>query len=111
MLLNADQLDNNIKKALAAVFCANITAKDRINLVVDKIAKSNKNIVDVEDYTDSNKLTTHGQYNNQHNLNSVLKQSFPSTKIDSKIQKFLENLLQKVHQYNKKVKNLMAAKK
>lgn len=52
-LLEADQLYDNVKKTLATLFCANTTAKNKINTIIeeiDRIAENNKNIVDVEDY-------------------------------------------------------------
>lgn len=83
-------------KALAVIFCANITAEDKINTIVDdvdKIAENNENIIDVKNYIDLNNLIMYGlhnsqcnnQYNIQYNFNSVLEQNSSNTKINSKI--------------------------
>ena len=47
-LLKADQLDDNVNKALAAIFCANEVDKDEVDKEkVDEV--ENKDIVDVRD--------------------------------------------------------------
>lgn len=58
MLLKTDQLNDNVKKALAVMFCANLAAnttiKDRLNAIVNDTAEDKKNIVDVKNYVDAN---------------------------------------------------------
>lgn len=73
------------------MFCVNTTVnKDKINTIVndaDDVAKNNKDIIDVEDYIDSNNSATHSQHNSQYNSDSVLEQNSSNAKIGSKIQK------------------------
>ena len=58
-LLKADQLDNNLRKALAVIFCANTIVDNEADNKVDKVdnkvdvdseVEKNENIVDVKDY-------------------------------------------------------------
>lgn len=70
-LLRADQLDDDVKKALAVIFCANTTAEDGINAIednvdnvddVDDVAENEEDIVGVEDYVEDDggsHLVTH----------------------------------------------------
>lgn len=62
--MKVDQLNNDVKKALAVIFCANTTAEDRINAIVNDvndIAEDKKIIIDVKDYI------MHSQCNSQRN--------------------------------------------
>ena len=77
-LLKADQLDDNVKKALAVISCANeVDEVDQVD-EVDEI--ENENIVDVRDYMG---LDLHQHLDVQQNLEL----RFSSIKNDSKIQK------------------------
>ena len=112
--MKSDQLDDNVKKALAVIFCANkVNEDDEVDRVdevneVDKVDEvdevENKNIVDVRDYT--------GLDLRQHILekqNSELSSS--STKMaGSRIENLLEDLLDKAYQNNKVLNSIIAAK-
>ena len=51
-LLRASQLDNDIKKALAVMFCANeVDVDSEVDVDVDSKDEKDENIVDVRDYT------------------------------------------------------------
>ena len=81
-LLKVEHLDDNLRKAFAAIFCANTTENHQAENVDDKLVdevdkievEENKNIVDVRNYV-SPELYQHS--NLQHNL----EQSFSSTKM------------------------------
>ena len=100
-LLKADQLDDNVKKALAVVFCANKANKtneaSEVNKVdeVDKIDEvENEAIVDVRDYINQN-LHQHSE------LEQILEQGSSNTEIaGSRIKNSLEDLLDKACQDN-----------
>ena len=110
--LKADQLDDNVKKALAVVFCANkvneIDELDNIDEVdedgVGSEVEKDKNVVDAKDYI--------GLELNQHsNLQHNLEQGSSSTKMaGSKIKNSLENLLDKAYQADKVLNSIIAAK-
>ena len=116
-LLKADQLNEDIKKALAVVFRANevdeinkVDEVDKVNEVddVDEIDNvdevENKNIVDVRDYIDPD-LYQH--LNSQQNS----EQGSSSTKMaGSRIKNLLENLLDKAYQKDEVVNSIIAAK-
>ena len=111
-LLKAKHLDDNIRKALAVIFCTNkVNEIDEIDIVdevdevnkIDKVGK-NENIVDVRDYINQN-LHQHSE------LGQILEQGSSSTKIaESRIKNLLENLLDKAYQ-NNQVKSIIAAKR
>ena len=115
--LKPDQLDDNIKKALAVIFCANTTAVDEPNNKVDKVdevdvdsevdvnseVEKNKNIVDVRDYINQN-------LHQYLELEQILEQGSSSTKMaGSKIKNSLEDLLDRAYQ-NNEIKNIIAVK-
>ena len=110
MLLKADQLDEDIKKALAVVFRANKV--DEVNEVkmadeVDEVDEvENKDIVDVKDYIG---LDLHQHLNLQQNLEL----RFSSTKNRSKFnsENSLIELLSKAYQNNKTVNSIINAKR
>ena len=98
-LLKADQLDDDVKKALAVVFCAN-----EANEVDEVDEVENKDIVDVRDYINQN-LHQHSE------LEQILEQSSSSTKMaGSKIKNSLEDLLDKSYQKDEIVNSIIAAK-
>ena len=106
-LLKADQLDEDIKKALAVVFRANkVDEIDEIDEVneFDKVEVENKDIVDVRDYIG---LDLH-----QHSeLEQISEQGSSSTKMaKSRIDNSLEDLLDKAYQNNKIVNSIIDAK-
>ena len=109
-LLKANQLDDNIKKSLAVVFCANKANKaneiDEVNEVneIDEVDEvENKDIVDVRNYINQN-LHQHSE------LEQILEQGSSSTKMArSRIKNLLEDLLDKAYQ-NNQVKSIIAAK-
>ena len=118
--LKAKHLDDNIKKALAVVFCANEANKatkankankidevDEVDEVdkVDEIDKvENKDIVDVRDYINQN-LHQHLE------LEQILEQGFSSTKMaGSRIENSLEDLLDRAYQNDKVLDSIIAAK-
>ena len=103
-LLKADQLDDNVKKALAVVFCANKANK------IDEVDEY-ENIVDVRDYINQN--------SHQHSeFEQILEQGSSSTKMagsriksaGSRIENLLEKLLEKTYQNGKILNNIIAAK-
>ena len=105
-LLKADQLDDDVKRALSVIFCANSTDRDEINAIaneldrvyevdgVDKVDEvdevdevENKDIVDVRDYIDPE---DHQHSNSQQNS----EQGSSSTEMaGSRIKNSLEGLL------------------
>ena len=99
--MNTKHLEDNVKKALAVVFCAN--KADKVNEVdevdgvdeVDEVDEvENKDIVDVRDYMF---LDLHQHLDMQQNLEL----SFSSTKVaGSRIENSLKNLLDKTYQNN-----------
>ena len=94
-LLKADQLDEDIKKALAVIFYTN---------KVDKIDEvENEMIVDVEDYLDPD-LSQHIEFKQN------LEQSSLKTKTGLKIKNLLEDLLDKAYQSDEVVKSIIKAK-
>ena len=111
-LLKADQLDDNVKKALAVVFCANKANKtneaSEVNKVdeVDKIDEvENEAIVDVRDYINQN-LHQHSE------LDQILEQSSSSTEMaGSRIKNSLEDLLDKAYQADEVLNSIIAAKR
>ena len=117
-LLKADQLNDNVRKVLAVVFSANIVAanaidnainaiNDEINIIEDLV--NVEDIVDVQDYMKKDGGSPIS-INLQHNSNSTSEQSFSSAKTGFKIQKLLENLLQKAYKNDKVVNSIIAAK-
>ena len=66
-LLKADQLDNDVKKALAVIFCGNeVDEVNEVDVVdVDSEVGKDENIVDVRDYMG---LNLHQNSNSQQNL-------------------------------------------
>ena len=110
-LLKADQLDDDIKKALAVIFCANEVDEvdgvdeDEVDEVDEVDEIENKDIVDVRDYMG---LDLHQHLNVQQNLEL----SSSSTKMaGSRIKNSLENLLDKTYQDNETVNSIIAAKR
>ena len=103
--MKADQLDDNVKKALAVTFRANKIDKDEVNEEkVDKVDDvENKDIVDVRDYIG---LDLYQHSNSQQNL----KLSSSSTKTGSEVKSSLEDLLDKVYQANGVLNSIIAAK-
>ena len=113
-LLKADQLDDDVKKALAVIFSANSTEANEINVDsevdvdskvdMDSEVEKNENIVDVRDYINQN-LHQHSE------LEQILEQSSSSTKMaGSKIKNSLEDLLDKSYQKDEIVNSIIAAK-
>ena len=116
-MLKADQLNEDIKKALAVVFCTNKADKadeidevdkvDEVNEVddVDEVeVKKNEDIVDVRDYINQN---LHQHSNLQRNLET----SSSSTEMaGSRIENQLKDLLDKAYQNNKIVNSIITAK-
>ena len=104
-LLKADQLNEDIKKALAVVFRANKVDIDEIDEVDEVDEVENKNIVDVRDYIG---LDLH-----QHSkLEQNLEQDSSSTKIaGSRIENSLEDLLDIAYQNDEVLNSIIAAKR
>ena len=89
-LLKTDQLDDNVRKALAVIFCANKV--DQVDEVDEADEVENKNIVDVKDYMG---LDLHQHSNVQQNS----EQSSSSTEMaGSRIENSLKDLLDKAYQ-------------
>ena len=92
-LLQADQLDDNVKKALAVAFCVNTTAEHGAESIgndtevivdivneVDELDENDKPIINLEDYEGS-QLISHPQHNQ-----STSEQRSSSAEAGSKIQ-------------------------
>ena len=102
-LLKTDQLDDDVKKALAVMFYADkvdadsetdVDVDSEVDVDVDIEGEKDEDIVDVRDYINKN---LHQHLNPQHNL----EQSFSSTKMaKSRIKNSLEDLLDKAYQDN-----------
>ena len=114
-LLKADQLDDDVKKALAVIFSANSTEANEINVDsevdvdskvdMDSEVEKNENIVDVRDYINQN-LHQHSK------LQQILKQGSSSTKIaGSRIKNSLEEFLDIAYQNNEVLNSIIAAKR
>ena len=107
-LLKADQLDDNVKKALAVIFCANEV--DEADEVDEDDEVGNKDIVDVRDYMG---LDLHQHSNSQQNS----EQSSSSTEMAGSrienllIKNSLEDLLDKAYQKDKVLNSIIAAKR
>ena len=96
-LLKSDQLDNNVKRALVVIFCANKVDE------VDEV--ENENIVDVRDYTGLD-LCQH----TSEEQNSELSSS--STKMaGSRIKNLLKKFLDIAYQNNKVLNSIIATKR
>ena len=113
-LLKADQLDDDVKKALAVIFSANSTEANEINVDsevdvdskvdMDSEVEKNENIVDVRDYINQN-LHQHSE------LQQISEQGSSSTKMaGSRIENLLEDLLDKAYQDDKAVNSIITAK-
>ena len=109
-LLKADQLDDDIKKALAVIFCANeIDEVDEVDEVdeddvVSEVEKD-ENIVDARDYMG---LDLHQHSEVQQNS----EQGSSSTEMArSRIGNSLEDLLHKAYQANGVLNSIIAAKR
>ena len=118
-LLKADQLDDNFKKALAVIFCANTTANNEgdnktddadskvdvdSEINVDNEVEKDEDIVDVRDYINQN-LHQHSE------LEQNSEQNFSSTKMaGSRTKNSLEDLLDKTYQNDKVLDSIIAAK-
>ena len=116
-LLKANQLDDDIKKALAVVFCANKANKanemDEVDEVdeVDKVDEvdeiENEDIVDVRDYINQN-LHQHLE------LEQISEQGSSSTKMAgsrSRIKNSLKDHLDKAYQNDKVLNSIIDAKR
>ena len=114
-LLKADQLDDNNKKALAVVFCANeaneankVDEIDEVNEIdeVDKVDEvENENIVDVRDYTG---LDLRQHTSEEQNLELS---SSSTGMAGSRIKNSLEDLLNESYQNDKVANGIIAAKR
>ena len=108
-LLKADQLDNDIKKALAVIFCANkVDEVDEVDvdseIDVDSEVQKNEDIVDVRDYINQD-LHQHSE------LEQISEQGSSSTEMArSRIEDLLKDLLDKAYQ-NDEVKSIITAKR
>ena len=117
-LLKAEHLDDNLRKAFGAIFCANTTANADVNSGVnmdsevdvdsevdlDSEVEKIEDIVDVRDYINQN-LHQHSQ------LEQILEQGSSSTKMaGSRINNSLKNLLDKAYQKDEIVDSIIAAK-
>ncbi|MCJ1424864.1 hypothetical protein MMC29_002752, partial [Sticta canariensis] len=109
-LLKAEQLDVDVKKALRAVFSANIVAIDVI-YVTDNAINAIDDSIAVEK---EEKEADEDILNVQHYVEDDAKQSSSSAKISSKISSEIENLLksllQKAYQDDPVVNNIIAAR-
>ena len=115
-LLETDQPDKDIRKALAVIFCANkvheinennkIDEVDEVDEVNEVEVEKNEDIVDVRDYIVQN-LQQHSR------LQQNLEQSSSSTKAGSefKIENSLSKLLSKAYQDDKTVNSIIDAKR
>ena len=108
-LLKADQLDHNVRKALAVIFCANevdeVDEIDEIDEVEEVDEVENENIVDVKDYTGLD-LRQHTSEEQNSKLGSF------STEIaGSRIENLLEDLLDKTYQSDGVLNSIIAAKR
>ena len=122
-LLKTEQLDNNLKKALAVVFCTNAATGDQADEVdvdsevdvvsevdassevdVDSEVEKDENIVDVKDYMG---LDLHQHSTSQQNL----EQGSSSTKMaGSRIKNLLEEFLDRAYQNDEVLNSIIAAK-
>ena len=107
-LLKADQLNDDVRKALAVIFCANevdeVDEVDEIDEVDEVDEVENENIVDVRDYTglDLRQHTSEEQ---------ISEQGFFSTEMArSRIEDSLEDLLDRAYQNVKVLDSIIAAK-
>ena len=115
-LLKIDQLDDNVKKALAVIFYANkvdvdseIDVDSKVdmdsNVDIDSEVEKNENIVDVRDYINQN-LDQHSE------LQQILEQGSSNTKMArSRIENSLEDLLDKAYQDNEAMNSIITAKR
>ena len=112
-LLKANQLDDNVKKAIAVVFCGNTATANKTDNKVDEMdgmdevdagseVEENEDIMDVKDYMS---LDLHQHLNLQQNLEL----SFSTTKYGSRIQNPLDDRLKHAYQVDKAVNSIIAA--
>ena len=127
MLLRANQLDDDVKKALAVAFCANTTAEhgiepieddfDVIDVVDDEVDENenDKPIINVEDFEGS-ELISHPQHNQstseQHSSSAEAGSKIQNSNLEteSEIQRLLEDLLIVAYENDEVVKGLIAAR-
>ena len=110
-LLKAENLDDNVRKALAVMFYADkivvdskVDADSEVDVDSDSEVEKNENIVDVRDYINQN-LHQHSE------LEQILEQRSSSTKMaESRINISLEDLLDKAYQNDKIVNSIIDAK-
>ena len=111
-LLKVEHLDDDLRKAFAAIFCANATADADVDskvdvdseIDVDSEVEKDENIIDVRNYINQN-LYQHSE------LERILEQGFSSTEMaGSRIENSLEDLLDKAYQDNI-VNNIIDAKR
>ena len=111
MLLQDHQLDEDIKKALAVIFCVNTAIgksvdDESVNEIVDK-NEENKEIINVEEF--SNKFSNHSfLIPLQQIIYKPIKNGESET--DKTEEKSLEELFKKIYKDNKVVKEIIDAK-
>ena len=116
-LLKADQLDDNLRKALAVIFCANTKPNNAAEDVdeVDEVdvnseVDEDENIVDVRDYTGLN-LRQHTSEDQNLELSSSSTKMAGSRIKDLLVRNSWEDLLDKACQNDKVLNSIIAAKR
>ena len=105
--MKVKHLDDNVKKALAVVFCANKASKvDEVDKIDEVDEDENKDIVDVRYYMG---LDLHQHSGLQQNLELRSSTTKNMSKFNSK--NLLSKLLSKAYQNDKTVNSIIAAKR